>query len=59
MMLWQRRGWRIKARVTQDAGLGETGLAEIERFLREFDWEGGSVDSAQRHLFLPGMAIRA
>lgn len=40
MMLWQRRGWRIKVRVTLDANLGDSGLAEVERFIREFDWEG-------------------
>ena len=47
MMLWQRRGWRIKARVTLDASMGDSGLAEIERFIREFNWEGAS---SQRHL---------
>lgn len=40
MMLWQRRGWRIKARVTLNAEMGDSGLAEVERFIREIDWEG-------------------
>ena len=40
MMLWQRRGWRIKVRVTLDAAIGDSGLAEIERFMREIDWQG-------------------
>jgi hypothetical protein len=38
VMIWQRLGWRIKMRAT---ARDDAGLAEIERLLRDFDWNGG------------------
>ncbi|HEY0013204.1 MAG TPA: hypothetical protein VGB79_10185 [Allosphingosinicella sp.] len=37
VMIWQRLGWRIKIRAT---ARDDTGLAEIERLIRDFDWNG-------------------
>lgn len=38
LMLFQRRGWRIKIRGTVAAAAGEAGWAGIERLMHDFDW---------------------
>jgi hypothetical protein len=37
VMIWQRRGWRIKMRAT---ARDDAGLAEIERLISAFEWNG-------------------
>ena len=40
VILYHRRGWRIKVRATVDAAGGEAAWAEVEKMLDAFDWNG-------------------
>jgi|GEM_PF-4445355 len=40
VILYHRRGWRIKVRATVNAANGEAGWAEVERMMDAFDWNG-------------------
>ena len=40
VILYHRRGWRIKVRATLDAARGEAGWAEVDKMLEAFDWNG-------------------
>lgn len=40
LILYHRRGWRIKVRATVSADGGEAAWAEVEKMLEAFDWNG-------------------
>lgn len=40
VILYHRRGWRIKVRATVDAANGEAAWAEVEKMMVAFDWNG-------------------
>jgi hypothetical protein len=40
VILYHRRGWRIKVRATVDAVGGEAAWSEVEKMMDAFDWNG-------------------
>ena len=40
VILYHRRGWRIKVRATVNAANGEAAWAEVEKMMDAFDWNG-------------------
>ena len=43
VILYHRRGWRIKVRATVNAAAGEAAWAEVEKMLEAFDWNGSDA----------------